>query len=232
MARLLRHERKALTRDGLLETARRVFLKRGYHATTLEAVAEAAGFSKGAVYSNFKSKDDLFLTLLDELTGERLAEFAEDWAAAKRAPDPVREFAVRLARRRLRENPGWSLLLMEFWTHAARRPRLRRQFAVRHRALEESVGRRLEEMAAEQGLRLRRAPVDVARAGSVIGHGMALEWIIDPGAASEGQLADMFVLMFRDATAPAGNLRGGPAADSSDRAVPLRPRGRIKEVPK
>ncbi|HZD71914.1 MAG TPA: helix-turn-helix domain-containing protein, partial [Actinomycetes bacterium] len=46
--------------------ARRVFARRGYHDASVEEVAEEAGFSKGAVYSNFTSKEDLFVTLLEQ----------------------------------------------------------------------------------------------------------------------------------------------------------------------
>ena len=58
----------------LLAAARRVFLARGYHGSTLDAIASEAGFSKGVVYSQFESKSDLFLALLDERIAERAAE--------------------------------------------------------------------------------------------------------------------------------------------------------------
>jgi AcrR family transcriptional regulator len=63
--RLSRPESRALTRERLLAAAREAFIRGGYARTYLEAVAEAAGFSKGAVYSNFESKEALFLELLE-----------------------------------------------------------------------------------------------------------------------------------------------------------------------
>src|SRR5476649_1930069 len=58
--------RRAMTRRHLLEAAAIVFARDGFHGATLDDVAATAGFTKGAVYSNFKSKDDLFLALLDD----------------------------------------------------------------------------------------------------------------------------------------------------------------------
>ena len=60
-----REEQRAQTRLDLLDAAARVFAERGYHGASVDLVAEAAGYTKGAVYSNFDSKEDLFLELLD-----------------------------------------------------------------------------------------------------------------------------------------------------------------------
>src|SRR5579862_5698159 len=57
--------RRQQTRAYLLKAAEQVFSERGFHGATLDEVAAVAGFTKGAVYSNFQSKDDLFLALLE-----------------------------------------------------------------------------------------------------------------------------------------------------------------------
>lgn len=202
MARLLRYQKQAQTRAGLLETAREVFIQRGYHRTTLAAVAEAAGFSKGAVYSNFKSKDDLFLAILDQLMDERVREVAADWAASAGAGDRARDFARRVARRRMRLGAHWSLLLMEFWTHAVREEKLRRAFAERHTRLVEAVGRELERAAIELGERLRGPASEWSRTASAVGHGLTLEWLLDPASVSEELLTDLLILTYEHATAP------------------------------
>src|SRR3954469_18000027 len=69
--RLTRPEQVPRNRGLVLEAARRVFLDRGYAGATLEAIADAAGFSKGVVYSQFAGKPDLFLALLDRRIAER-----------------------------------------------------------------------------------------------------------------------------------------------------------------
>jgi AcrR family transcriptional regulator len=62
--RLTREESKARTRQELLRAASRLFLRNGFVATSLSDIAEEAGLTKGAVYSNFDSKEELFLALL------------------------------------------------------------------------------------------------------------------------------------------------------------------------
>jgi AcrR family transcriptional regulator len=76
MKRLTRAEQAARNRALVLDAARRVFLARGYHGATLEQIADEAGFSKGVVYSQFESKADLFLALLEARISERAAESA------------------------------------------------------------------------------------------------------------------------------------------------------------
>ena len=58
--------RREMTRRHLLEAAAVVFARDGFHGASLDDVAATAGFTKGAVYSNFKSKEDLFLALFDD----------------------------------------------------------------------------------------------------------------------------------------------------------------------
>ena len=78
---LTQAQRKQRTSAGLVETARGLFLERGFHATSLDEIAEAAGYSKGAVYSNFGGKAELFLAVLDahlELRAQAYTEVALD----------------------------------------------------------------------------------------------------------------------------------------------------------
>ena len=61
-----RAERKERTKVELIDAARSVFLRRGFHGASLDEIAEEAGYTKGAVYSNFDGKDDLFLAILGD----------------------------------------------------------------------------------------------------------------------------------------------------------------------
>src|SRR3954449_11278667 len=76
--RLTREEKKAQTRERLLDAASTVFARKGFASTSIDEVAEAAGVTKGAVYSNFDSKEDLVRTVLDERLEQRFRELAED----------------------------------------------------------------------------------------------------------------------------------------------------------
>src|SRR5262245_12246383 len=117
--RLGREAQVERNRRLLLAAARRVFLARGYHGATLEAIAVEAGFSKGVVYSQFESKADLFLALLDERIGERAAENAKVVREAGGGAAAVAALCA-LGRRRARKETDWNLLLFEFRAQAAR----------------------------------------------------------------------------------------------------------------
>src|SRR4030095_10992252 len=98
--RLTRAERSARTRAELMASARQLFLRRGFHAASLEQVPEEPGFTIGAVYSRFGSKADLFLAILDDHIDQLVAQVAHvaglDQPLRARAPPPA---ARRLARR-------------------------------------------------------------------------------------------------------------------------------------
>jgi AcrR family transcriptional regulator len=105
-------ERRAATRAKLLKAAGAIFARRGYHAATLDEIAARAGVSKGALYYNFASKEDLFLALLADRLGE--------------GPADLEEFASRLER-----DPRWAPLFFEFMAWSGRDARHRAQLRER-----------------------------------------------------------------------------------------------------
>ena len=128
--RLRREEQVERNRGLVLAAARRVFLARGYVSASLDAIAEDAGFSKGVVYSQFASKADMFLVLLEARISER-AEQNERLAAeldGKDLAEAVPELALALRR----AEPEWTHLVLEFRLHAARVPELRERYARLH----------------------------------------------------------------------------------------------------
>ena len=130
--RLSRSERAAQTRRELLAAAERRFFSDGYHGTTLDDIADEAGYTKGAVYSTFKSKGGLFLALFDEIVDRRSRSCArcstrhadEDATLAALAEHPVDE-----------RRSQFLLLSIEFWVHAAREPALLDEFSDHYRRL-------------------------------------------------------------------------------------------------
>jgi AcrR family transcriptional regulator len=168
--RLTRSERSALTRRELLEAAERRFFAQGYHGTTLDDIADEAGYTKGAVYSTFRSKAGLFLALFDEVAERRIGEIRELLAEHD---DPAERLAA-IARQPVAEaNAQYLLLTIEFWVHAAREPALLEEFSARHRRLRAS----LAELAPPD------AALDPARWAIVtlaLSNGLALERLIDP----------------------------------------------------
>ena len=198
--RLTRAEKSAQTRAELMASARRLFLRHGFHACSLEMVAEEAGFTIGAVYSRFGSKADLFLAILDERIDQLVAEVAQ--VAALHQPIP--EQAELLAGRRmalLDREREWFPLVLEFWSHAARDERLRHEFGACHERLVGAYAGLIEADYARLGLPLPLAPEVLARAVVAMGNGVALERLTDPARVPEGLLSTMAVAFLRGVTA-------------------------------
>jgi AcrR family transcriptional regulator len=178
--RLTRSERAAQTRHGLLRAAERRFFRDGYHGTTLDEVADDAGFTKGAVYSTFKSKGGLFLALLDDVIERRLKEIRALVDAHGNSP----EMLAALARQPVEErNTQFLLLSIEFLVHAAREPELLDGFAQRHRRLRESLAQ-IGPEGSQLGGPERWAMVTLA-----LSNGFALERLIDPDSVPEDLMA-------------------------------------------
>ncbi len=114
--RLTRAEKRDQTRAALLIAAAQVFATRGFHATTLDAVAEAAGLTKGAVYSNFQSKDDLIQALLDDRT-ERDGRRWQAAFAVSDATDRLRQIA-NVAGESMHGDRDWIALELQFHLYA------------------------------------------------------------------------------------------------------------------
>jgi len=164
MNRLSRAEQNERNRALVLEAARRIFLARGYHAATLDEIADQAGFSRGVVQSRFGNKADLFLALLEEQIAERAAQnarLAEGLSGAE-GMRVLREHGARRNRAEL----DWGLLVIEFRVHAARDPDLSRRYAALHARTRQRAGQPppfpAEDMAqmiltVEAGIRLEQA---------------------------------------------------------------------------
>ena len=144
-----REDRRNRTRAELIAVAERRFSADGYHATSLDAVADEAGFTKGAVYSNFSSKEDLFFAVYERRVERSLAAAAHV-PEANDVDAAVREQVAAAAARRDHDD-GWLAVFLEFWTHVLRHPEHRARFAELHaRAMEPFVGA-LDRLAGERG---------------------------------------------------------------------------------
>ena len=183
--RLSRAEQNDRNRALLLAAALRVFLARGYHAATLEQIADEAGFSKGVVYSRFDSKADMFLTLLMDRISERAAQNAS--AAGLLARSGLSAL-LELAWRAERASPGWRLLVTEFRVHAARDPELNRRYAAAHATTVDGVASAVASAAEQNGRALALPARQMAELLLAVETGLALEQLADPRAVSLPQL--------------------------------------------
>jgi AcrR family transcriptional regulator len=191
--RLSRAEQNDRNRALLLAAARRVFLERGYYAATLDQIADEAGFSKGAVYSRFASKADMFLALLEDRITERAAQNAR--LAAELAGTGNFAALLEAAERAERNAPGWRLLVTEFRVHAARDPELNRRYAALHARTLDGVAQVFTEISKENAGGIPFPPRLLAELWLAIETGRALEQIADPRALGDRdlhRLADYF----------------------------------------
>jgi AcrR family transcriptional regulator len=194
--RLSRVEQTGRNRERLLAAAREVFIARGYHGATLEQIAEGAGFSKGVVYSQFASKGDLFLSLLESRIEERAAQTARVVEGLTDG-DGVAEVVEHLARGD-RAEPGWGLLVTEFRVHAAREPALNSRYAVLHSRTLAALARAIAAAAERSGTRLRFAPHSTAEVALALAAGMTLEQAADPAAMGGERASELLTQLLAD----------------------------------
>jgi AcrR family transcriptional regulator len=201
MSRLPRNESRQRTREALLSAARAVFLERGFHAASIAEIADAAGFSTGAVYSNFSGKDDLLVAVLDA----QLAESAEAQEHAALAADDF-ESSVRAVARELHaagvREPMLTPLRIEFWTPASRDAALRKRLLVQHEHQIDGIAALISEVARRQGRRFRVPPREVARAGGAVSRGFRLERLLDADGIAAEVFEDVFFSLMDALTEP------------------------------
>ncbi len=177
MARMTRAESQAQTRSQLVATAKRLFFTDGYHPTSLEKVADAAGYSKGAVYSNFRNKDELCASVLDEIRAERFAEVVALVSQSDRF-EALRGWAERVI-----GDPGWTPLEAEFALHARRNVQLRTELAGRLHNIIEMLANGVE---SAEDLDLKLPSREAATVMLALGVGLGLMRSIDPDIPVNG----------------------------------------------
>jgi AcrR family transcriptional regulator len=139
--RLTREESKAKTRQELIRAANRLFLRNGYVSTSLANIAEEAALTKGAVYSNFESKEDLFLALLQESDPEWTAPHDLSHASGNDPMETARSFGRYAASQR--PSRRHVAMFLEMNAAALRSDRTRKWVAAHNDAFFEQFGERL-----------------------------------------------------------------------------------------
>jgi len=202
MKRLSRAEQVERNRALVLDAARRVFLARGYHSATLEQIADEAGFSKGVVYSQFDSKADLFLALLEARIDERAAENARLAGFLPGGEQGLLALVDHLARGD-QATPGWLLLVIEFRVHAARDAELSRRYAAVHARTVEALAGVLAAVFARNGQAPAAEPRRLAELALAFSFGAALEQATDPAALGGRQMAAQLAQVLEHLSGPA-----------------------------
>ncbi|TCJ93733.1 TetR/AcrR family transcriptional regulator [Nocardia alba] len=178
MARMTRKQSHALTRERLVETAKRLFMADGYNVTPLEKVATEAGFSKGAVYSNFATKHELGLAVIDVVHVERAQTLVDSMLPYDTMAERIEGFA-RWADENIGD-VGWTALEVEFATSTRHMPEIRTELAERRRTLTAMLATVIQTQADELGLRLPMSAEDIALQLLSLGIGLGVQRAIDP----------------------------------------------------
>lgn len=172
MTRLSRAEQSRANREKILASARQHFERLGYHGASVDAIAEEAGFSKGAIYSQFGSKDDLMLAVLEvsiedrQRATDRLIDSLEDG----RVEDVMRDaFSVSV------RSPAWQAALTEFRIHAWRRPELNDRYRAMHERTIAKVAATLTHLFERLGRPSDRPARELAVALLAVNTGLVIE---------------------------------------------------------
>ncbi|MDV7241672.1 MULTISPECIES: TetR/AcrR family transcriptional regulator [Rhodococcus] len=178
MSRLTRQQSHARTREQLLATAERMFLSNGYNATSLEAVAAEAGYSKGAVYSNFATKYDLGLEVLDRVRFARAASLAEAVSAGGGLDERIAAFES-WAQKYIGDE-GWTVLEVEFATASRTIDGVRTELTSRRRDVTAALAQVIDRQADELGVRLTPSGEALAVRLLAVGIGLGVQRAYDP----------------------------------------------------
>jgi AcrR family transcriptional regulator len=191
--------RRPEVRTRILDAAAAVVAERGLAAATLDQVAAAAGFTKGAVYSNFASKDELFLALLETQVADRVAGVERTLAAARTVPEALAAVSAELAR----PDPQAQLLLGEFWQRAVRDPAVAEAFAESRRRLRARVVDAAAAFLAGLPEDPGWTPEALALVVVALANGLAFEELADPGSVPPGLAARVLGALVGPGTDPA-----------------------------
>jgi AcrR family transcriptional regulator len=180
-APLTREQSRQQTRTRLLEAAGSVFATRGYRRASVDEIASEAGYTIGALYSNFAGKDELLLAFLEQriaLIGERIV------AAARAVDEPTDKLRAAAAEWMafLDEKPELYALMIEFWTIWVRDDQLRPRHAERFAAVRSFIGNLIVAKADELGIAMKLPPDQIGAAVVALADGLALQHLADPDA--------------------------------------------------
>lgn len=188
-----RAERRSRTRARLLDAASTVFARRGFEGASLNEIAEEAGFTKGAVYSNFSGKDDLFAAVLETRLTERMRAVQAAFEEAESLQD-VRTSGHAIAELFAADPEVW-LLFLELWMHGARDQDARRRIAAVYEEMRGTVGDLIAVQFERLDIPLPAPPPHLAAAAIALAEGHRLQRDIDPDRVGDAAYGEMLAYL-------------------------------------
>jgi AcrR family transcriptional regulator len=189
-----------------MRSAAKVAAERGLERASLDAVAAHAGYTKGAVYANFASKEELFLAMLEARFEERLREL-DRILSTEEDPDTQAREATAGFIAAIEAEPEWERLFFEFAVHAARNEGFRAELVFRYRTMRERIAELLARRAERLGIEPVVPPQQVATMTFAMANGIALERMLEPEAVPDGLAPEMMAIFFGGLRARAATHR-------------------------
>lgn len=180
---LTRREKQQQTRESLLDAAVRLFSERGLERTSVDDVAYAAGYTKGAFYANFKSKQELFLVMLDEQFAKELDRLDQALAGAAEPEQEARVAAADFVHTASADE--WPTLYFQFVSHAAQNEEFRQHLAARHHAMRERLAEIFKRWKEGSGVSAPLPYEQLAAMISFMADGFLVDRIVEPGLSPE-----------------------------------------------
>jgi AcrR family transcriptional regulator len=203
--------RRAMTRRYLLDAAALVFARDGFQGATLDEVAKTAGFTKGAVYSNFKSKDDLFLALQQDWSERELAVLDQFLADNAHEPDAqlsqVREL---LHSAMFSWHDTWNALYMEFVVYARHKPELLAELAAIRRRWRDFVAQLIDREYEAWGATTQYPSSHMAEISLALFAGLGYDRLVDAELVDDALLDTVLSILFQSMGIP--EVHGDTAA--------------------
>ena len=195
MPRLTRKEKQARTRSKLMGAAAKVFCRHGLERASIDEVAEQAGYTKGAFYANFKSKEELFLAMLDDRFADHVEKVDRVIGTDADVKDQAREGGAEFMQQ-LRDDPEWERLFFEFAAYATRNEDFRQELVTRYRSLRERIAALYRRRAEELGVELSIPFEEISLMTFAMANGVALEKLLEPEAVPENLYGTMLAIFF------------------------------------
>ncbi len=202
-ARLTPERRREMTKDALVEAAADVFARRGFHAASLDEIAESAGFTRGAIYSNFGGKEDLLMAVLDLFTRRQLQEFAEAIDLTGNRSAEEQSAAAAAVWSHTRRDLNMTLLSLEMRLYALRNTEFRKRLAQAERRQEGRIAEFIAGVASTEDRKLVIDAADLAEILRAFSDGLSQLATLDEERSDHyDQLAMRFFALIAEAVTP------------------------------
>lgn len=201
---------REVTRRRVLEAAERLFLTRGYTNTKISDIATKAGYTRGAVYSSFAGKEEIFIALIDRRFDDQLEQAWEQVAGSLSESERLSALGRWLAAE-VERSKEWSTAEIEFAAHASTDPHLRARLAEVHRAGRVELAEFLAAQCAALGTEPPFDPQLLAMIITSLARGLMIEWMVDVTTDVGSAFAAAF-----------NRLLGGDSVPGHLPSVPLR----------